>query len=173
MSQTSAPAPRRLILMRHAKSDWTAGQPDRERPLNRRGRLAAALMGAFLAEAPWPIDCALVSDARRTLETWERMGPLLPNAPAPQSTPSLYEAHPAALLMALRAAPETARTVLMLGHNPGLAEFAHTLAAPAAARPGPFPTASLAVFLCEAPTWREAAPGGFRLEIYEEPKGLV
>ena len=42
MSQT-------LLLLRHAKSDWPTGVPDRERPLARRGEKAAKAVGRFLA----------------------------------------------------------------------------------------------------------------------------
>lgn len=169
-----ADAERRLVLMRHAKSDWSApGQPDHARPLNRRGRLAAPLMAAFLAEQDWRIDLALISDAARTRETWERMRPLLPDVPAPRLEPRIYEAPPEALLAALQDAPDDARAVLMLGHNPGIDEFAHLLTAPGSPHPGRFPTAALAVFRTAAPRWRDAAPGGFTLEAYEEPKSLV
>lgn len=165
---------RRLVLMRHAKSDWsTAGRPDHGRPLNLRGRLAAPLMAAYLAEQPFAIDCALVSDAVRTQETWARMRPLLPDGPEPRLEPQMYEAPPDALLAALRAAPDAAQTVLMIGHNPGMETFAAMLTAPGSARPGRFPTAALAVFHAALPSWAEAGAGRFGLEAYEEPKGLV
>ena len=39
---------RRLMLLRHAKSDWPGGR-DRDRPLSERGREAAPKMGAYMA----------------------------------------------------------------------------------------------------------------------------
>ncbi|MEL7089640.1 MAG: histidine phosphatase family protein, partial [Planctomycetota bacterium] len=57
---------RTLILMRHAKSSWDdPGLTDHDRPLNRRGRLAAPLMAAWLAEIDAAPDHALVSSAIR------------------------------------------------------------------------------------------------------------
>ncbi len=61
---------RRLILFRHAKSAWPQGVPDNERPLAERGRLAAPLMGAYIARHGLIPDLALVSPARRTEQTW-------------------------------------------------------------------------------------------------------
>ncbi|MEL6980296.1 MAG: histidine phosphatase family protein [Pseudomonadota bacterium] len=169
--------PRRLALLRHAKSDWsTQGEPDHARPLSLRGRLAAPLMGAWLAEQPWRIDLALISDAARTRETWARLAPLLPQTPPIETLEALYLAEPEAMLAALRKAPDKARTVLMIGHNPGLEQFALRLGDAQSPRPGAFPTAALGVFRLDgaaAPSWDCAAFGDFRLEAYEEPKGLV
>ncbi|MBL4558811.1 MAG: histidine phosphatase family protein [Rhodobacteraceae bacterium] len=65
--------------MRHAKSDW--GDPtraDHDRPLNRRGRRAAPLIGRWLAAQGAIPDAVLTSSARRTRETWDRMAPAFP-----------------------------------------------------------------------------------------------
>ncbi|MEO0361669.1 MAG: histidine phosphatase family protein, partial [Pseudomonadota bacterium] len=115
---------RRLLIMRHAKSDWGGhGLADHDRPLNRRGRLAAALMGAFLREDGLRPDLALVSSALRTRETWELMG-----LDAPTETLAvLYHAAPDAIFAAARRAPDDARTVLILGHQPGLQAAANAL----------------------------------------------
>ena len=62
---------RRLILMRHAKSSWAdPGQRDLDRPLNKRGRRSAALVGGWLKRKGYRPDQALVSSARRAQETW-------------------------------------------------------------------------------------------------------
>ncbi|MCY3967357.1 MAG: histidine phosphatase family protein, partial [bacterium] len=61
-----------VIFLRHAKSDWHAGaSTDIERPLNRRGRQAAAAVGKFLAEAGRVPDLVLCSPAVRTCQTLE------------------------------------------------------------------------------------------------------
>lgn len=172
---------KRLILMRHAKSAWDdPALADHERPLNPRGRLAAVLMGAWLAELmdreAWRINAALVSTSLRTRQTWDRIAPFLvvggAAALAPTWTPEIYEAESSALFAALRAAPEPAETVLMLGHNPGMEEFADRLARADGPRPGRFPTAATAIF-AGAGRWAEVAPGGFQLVAMEQPKSLV
>ncbi len=117
---------KRLILMRHAKSDWgDPTLPDHARPLNRRGRRSAAALGAWLrAEGVVPNEI-LCSPATRTRQTCALLR--LPLAPC--LVDSLYMAGPEDMLAVLRAAH--ADTVLMIGHNPGIAEFAaRLLAAP-------------------------------------------
>lgn len=165
----------RLALLRHAKSDWSApGQPDHERPLSLRGRLAAPLMGAWLAEQPWRIDLAMVSTAVRAQETWTRLSPLLPEKPVVWSEKDLYHAAPDEMMRILRSAPSDAETVLMIGHNPGLEDFANTLTSPVAGEAvGDFPTAAIGVFRLEAKSWGKADFGRFALEAYEKPKTLV
>lgn len=113
----------RLILMRHAKSDWDdPTQPDHARPLNPRGRASATAMGDWLRARGDLPDLALVSDATRTRETFAR---LKLEAEA-QFLPRLYHAGPAMMMDVLQGAG-TAGCVLMLGHNPGIAEFAERL----------------------------------------------
>lgn len=164
---------RRLALLRHAKSAWDDPTlPDHDRPLNLRGRLAATLMGAWFAEQPWRLDAALVSSSRRTQETWARVSQQLDAPPEQIVAPEIYEAETIALLRALRTAPADAETVLMLGHNPGMEEFAARLGAPASPRPGAFPTATVAVFTTEA-AWAQADWGRFALVDVERPKTLV
>lgn len=161
---------RRLVLMRHAKSSWAeGGLADHERPLNQRGRLAAALMGAWLAEQPWRLDAAIVSTSVRTRRTWDL---LRLDAPTPVYEPRIYEAEPTALLGVLRAAPEGAETVMMLGHNPGLEELSAMISAEGGPYPGRFATGAVAVFEMTAP-WRELGHGRARLTEFEAPKSLV
>lgn len=113
---------RTLILTRHAKSSW--GDPfqgDHERPLNKRGRRSAPVVATWLRQSGWLPDEVFSSSAARTRETWERMG-LQAEA---HFTRALYLADPEAMRQVLSKA--RGQTVLMLSHNPGIAEFAHML----------------------------------------------
>lgn len=115
---------RRLVLMRHAKSSWDAANlSDHERPLNARGRRSANALGAWLRTRGYVPDEVLCSSAERTQETAERLGLTTPLT----LLDTLYHASPEAMMRALRGA--SGRCVLMLGHNPGIAEFAYDLAA--------------------------------------------
>lgn len=112
----------RLILMRHAKSSWDdPRQADHDRPLNKRGRRSADALGDWLRDKGYLPDQALSSSSARTQETFER---LRVNCPVHYQS-SLYHAGPAAMMDALQQAQ--GQTVLMLGHNPGIAEFAARL----------------------------------------------
>lgn len=169
---------RRLILLRHAKSSWAdADMHDAARPLNERGRLAAVLMGAWLAEHDLFPDFALVSTARRTVETWARVKTGMAMAPPHASAP-IYMAEAATLLDILRGAPDDAATLLMLGHAPGMPDLMASLAGEVAegcARAfDKFPTASAAVLEFEGlDAWADAAPGAGRLTRFAHPKDLV
>ncbi|TKA98517.1 histidine phosphatase family protein [Cereibacter changlensis] len=117
---------KRLILIRHAKSAWDDPLvPDHERPLNPRGIAAASDLGQWLASRGYVPEEVLCSDALRTQQTWTGIAAALPGAPAPVLKPALYHAGPDVMLAVLRHA--TAKTVCILGHNPGIAEFAHRL----------------------------------------------
>ncbi|WP_375465023.1 histidine phosphatase family protein [uncultured Methylobacterium sp.] len=168
---------RRLLLLRHAKSDRPAGVPDLDRPLNPRGRTAAPRMGAYLADEGLRPDFALVSPSLRTRETWEAVRAALGEIPS-RIERTIYEAPAAALRDTIRAAPEAARTLLLIGHNPGIQDLAHALAARGshAARDRlatQFPTAALAVIAFEVETWDAVGRGGGRLERFVRPKDLA
>lgn len=113
---------RMLILMRHAKSDWgSPGLPDHDRPLNTRGAGDAPAMGNWLrAKGLFP-DVVLCSTATRTRET---LAGLSVTAPV-RFLPALYHADPDTMLEVLQQAQ--GNTLLMIGHNPGIAAFAAEL----------------------------------------------
>ncbi len=170
---------RRLILFRHAKSSWAdPGVEDHDRPLNQRGRLCATLMGAWLADTGCVPDHALCSSSARTRETWARARRAIDGAPEAEIAPGLYHADPATMLETLRAAPDAARTVVMIGHQPGIGAFVRRMASPdapaACARAyGRFPTAAVAVLGIDAASWRLAAFGAARFETFAIPGELV
>jgi phosphohistidine phosphatase len=120
---------RRLILTRHAKSSWDDPLiEDHDRPLNARGRLAATELGDFLASRGLEPEEVICSSALRTRETWDRVaGAVIETRPELRYCDKLYQAGPETLLEVLKTAH--APTVMMLGHNPGIAEFARQLPA--------------------------------------------
>jgi phosphohistidine phosphatase len=114
-----------LILTRHTKSDWQSGdQADHDRPLNSRGKTAADALGQWMARLPEPPQEALCSTALRTRQTLDGLGRHLPPM-RERYLPGLYQASVPEMLMALRTA--TQPVVLMVGHNPAIAEFAERL----------------------------------------------
>jgi phosphohistidine phosphatase len=119
---------KRLILTRHAKSSWDdPATPDHDRPLNARGKAAAAELGVWLASRGYVPGEVLCSDALRTRKTWSGLAPALPGTPILHLKPALYHAGPDVMLAVLRHATEDC--VMMIGHNPGMAEFAARLVA--------------------------------------------
>jgi phosphohistidine phosphatase len=122
-------ATRRLILLRHAKSDWP-DLPDRDRPLAKRGRRDAPRIGRWLREHGYQPDVAVVSAATRTRQTWDLVAPELGGSPAVHFEPRAYAASALTLLYLAQELPARYRTALLIGHNPGLSELATSLAAP-------------------------------------------
>src|SRR6476660_3130443 len=62
---------RRRIALRHAKSDWSGGVADHDRPLAGRGRREAALAGRWLRETAADIDLVVCSSAKPARQTWK------------------------------------------------------------------------------------------------------
>ena len=115
---------RRLILMRHAKSDWNHPElSDHDRPLNKRGRASAKALGAWLRRKGHAPDQVLCSSSQRTGETL--LGLKLDPEPQTSFVRALYHASPEGMMDVLRSAQGTC--VLVLGHNPGISFFAHQL----------------------------------------------
>jgi phosphohistidine phosphatase len=113
---------RRLVVVRHAKSDWPDGVADVDRPLAARGRRDAAAAGPWLADHLPPLDLVLCSPAVRARETWRLAAAGLAPAPPVEVRDELYGAPAGTLLRVARQLPGDARTVAVVGHNPGLAE---------------------------------------------------
>jgi phosphohistidine phosphatase len=168
-----------LLLLRHAKSSWdTASMPDRDRPLNARGRRAAASMRRAMRDLGLAPNLILVSTARRTLETMSALEPWDDDTPLIEPMDDLYLASEARLLAAVRAVAETVRSVLLIGHNPGMHELAVALTDPRVSPDGlvrrvgeGFPTGALAEFAVAGP-WSRLNAGGLRLTRFLTPRML-
>lgn len=166
----------RVLLLRHAKSDRPAGVRDLDRPLNPRGRRNAPLMARYLVAENLRPDHAAVSPARRTRETWEPVQAALDGLEA-TLVPEIYEAPDSALLKVIRATPDAARCLLMIGHNPGLQDVALRLVGsgsqPARDRLAEgFPTGGLAVLDFDVESWDRVRAGAGRLERFVAPRDL-
>ncbi|MGC1504189.1 MAG: histidine phosphatase family protein [Sulfitobacter sp.] len=115
---------KRLILMRHAKSDWSGGPTkDHDRPLNPRGRKAASALGEWLLKHKVTPDEILCSSSLRTMETLTRLN-LSPDIPTQYLRP-LYLAPAEVILKTLHGAQGA--NVLMIGHNPGIGMMAEAI----------------------------------------------
>lgn len=176
---THCSAMHRLLLMRHAKSDWSiSGAPDRQRPLNARGRAAAPLMGTYLSRHGLVPDRALISAAVRARQTWDLLAPALGAKLAPEFEDRLYSAGPAAILALIHDTPDAARSLLVVGHNPGLHALAAALAGSGDSEARKqlnekFPTAGLAVIDFSGDAWSGLRAGQGRLERFVTPRDIA
>ncbi len=175
---------RQLLLMRHAKSLWDDPKlSDHARPLNARGRASAVAMRRAMREMGLVPDLVLVSSARRTLQTLEALGPW-DDTPLIEPMDALYLASAHDMLDVLHHVTDTVRSVLVLGHNPGMHELALTLVgAHAFSRPleadratlsrlaEGYPTGALAEFSVAGP-WALVGEGSGRLQHFLTPHDL-
>lgn len=169
---------RRLILFRHAKSDWTGdAATDHDRGLAPRGRRTAGPMGAWLAGRGFRPDLVICSTATRAKRTWNLAKAAFTPAPKTEFSDAVYEASAKALLDVVRGAPGDAQTLMIVGHNPGLEDLIALLAAsgdPEARRTlsAKFPTAAIAVLDIPEDGWSAIAPKSARLDRFVTPKLL-
>jgi len=165
-----------LHLLRHAKSSWDGDADDHGRPLNKRGRETARLIGESLPRAIGALDLVLCSSALRTRETAELTLAGFARAPLVLYEDELYLASAATLLQRLRQLDEEVGSVMVIGHNPGLHELAVALAAPGSSgfstlANGKFPTGVRTRFVI-ATSWADIDGMRHRLIDYVTVKSL-
>jgi phosphohistidine phosphatase len=142
---------RQLFLLRHA--DAVSGGPnleDFDRPLSPKGQRQAAFVAARLKSMP--IDYVLCSASARTRET---VNPILKTRAAAMPTvvydKHIYDAESRTLIKILSALPNTAKSVLFVGHNPAIEELLQILAPTGGSLPGGFPKGACVHLTTTAP----------------------
>jgi phosphohistidine phosphatase len=140
-----------LFLVRHAKSSWNEpGLPDKDRPLNDRGKRDAPKMGERLAKQDVKPDFILSSPASRALKTAriiaKRLDYKLKDILVDDR---LYAAEADDLLHVIRELGDKPKSVMLIGHNPELTELAHRLSNKITR----MPTCAVAEFMFDAKSW--------------------
>ncbi|MBS0540556.1 MAG: histidine phosphatase family protein [Proteobacteria bacterium] len=168
-----------ILLLRHAKSAWgEPGLSDHDRPLNRRGEVAAAAIADHLVAKGIVPDLILCSTATRARQT---LAPLIERLPAPAPPialeSGLYLASEDMLLNRLRDLPDATGTVLLIGHNDGLGLLAQALAGSGkasllAALRDKYPTGALATLQADIAAWPKLKPGIATLAAFTCPRDL-
>jgi phosphohistidine phosphatase len=168
----------RLMLLRHAKSDWPSGVQDAERPLSDRGEAAARLMGDYLAHHALVPGRAVCSPARRTRDTWTALSARWAEAAKAVDIvfdARLYGATRQGIVSIIRGQDDAVRTLLVIGHNPGLQEAAEWLIAAGDVEQRErlrekFPTAALAVIDFALDGWNRIHERAGRLDRFVTPR---
>ena len=135
-------------------------------------------MGAFLAARELTPDLILCSPAQRTLQTLNLALTALKSRPKIEYDRALYLAAVPALLAILRQTPDEAGHVMIVGHNPGLQNFALKLigggkSAERRAIARKFPTAAIAVITFDAAHRKNVTPGSGELALFTTPMRLA
>ena len=165
----------RLLLLRHAKTERAApGESDRDRKLTARGRADAPIIGAYMLRHRLVPDIVLVSPATRAWETWAVVASSFAKEPRVVKDERIYNAGPETLADLIREAGE-ARTLLVVGHNPGLQDLAAQLIASGdrqarASVSEKLPTSGLVVIDFPFDDWSRLRPNAGRLERFVSPR---
>ncbi len=166
---------RRLMLLRHAKTERAEpGQRDRDRKLTKRGRGDAPKLGAYIAHHNLIPDLALVSPTVRAEQTWDLLAAAFAKTPRTEADERIYNAS-AHKLLEVAAEPRKANTILIVGHNPSLHEFALQLIASGDVESREqlrekLPTSGLVVMDLPIDDWPELRPHSARLERFVSPR---
>jgi phosphohistidine phosphatase len=165
-----------LTLLRHAKSSWDdPSQSDFDRPLNARGHAAARAMGREMRRLGLAYDLILASPAARVTGTLNELAQGYGGAAATVQDERIYLASPATLLALVRAADDEIGSLLLVGHNPGLALLALALGRPGGLHDlvaAKYPTGALTEISLDVDSWRDVAEGAGTLARFIRPRDL-
>jgi phosphohistidine phosphatase len=167
----------RLLLFRHAKTAREAGGGDHDRPLTKRGEEDSKRIGRYLTDEQLLPDLVVASDSRRTRQTLDLALKAANQSPSTRLDRTVYLAEPHTLLHLVRQTPAGVRTLMLIGHNPGMAELATLLTGfgdryAFIRMSTKFPTAGLAVLDFAVASWADIAEHNGRLERFVTPASL-
>ena len=149
---------RTLYITRHAKSSWDDPRSDDfHRPLNDRGQRDAPFMAQVFRSRNEPVDLFLSSSAVRALTTAHLFAKALGvERSAVQEDRNIYLADLPTLIKRVDQLPDSAKRVMLFGHNPGLSELVEYLGD---ADLGEIPTCAIVRIDLPIDSWKEASRG--------------
>ena len=143
---------KRLLLMRHAKSSWSEpGLADYDRPLNSRGKRDARRAGTEILNRECAPELIVASSAKRTVTTAKRIAKTCGFDGSIWTTRDLYLAPFDAYSSAIAESPQGIQTMLLIGHNPTVAQWLEQLTG----EMHPVPTATIASIMMHLDHWSE------------------
>lgn len=169
---------KKVILLRHAKSSWdNPDLDDHDRPLNKRGRACAPVIGDWLSCKDHLPSVVLCSTATRAKETLLRMKPMLAGVHDVEYLPRLYHAAPETMLECLRSISEAHSIAMIVGHEPGMGAMARVMSQNVTARCRRafehFPTAAAAVLEFDVNNWKAVGYGTAEFTDFAKPRELM
>lgn len=160
---------KKLYLIRHAKSSWKhPGLIDFERPLNHRGKKDAPFMGERLKKFGVLPDILLASPAKRAMRTAETIAEAT-GYPGDKIVweDDIYEAEVMDLLFLVRGLDDSCNSAMLVGHNPGLTEFACYLTQYPIEN---IPTCGIFAIDFEKSSWKDIGEGRGKMQFFDFPK---
>jgi len=171
---------KRLLLLRHAKAAQDAGEGDHARPLADRGRKDAGHMGHAMDVRGYLPDSVICSTSHRTTQTWDLLSVELAKSPAIEFRKELYLASPRQIVEQVHQTGDGVRSLMVIGHNPGIQECAIRLARRPVSKSEAhkledmrekFPTCAVAILDFDTESWSDVTGGGILLE-FIRPRDL-
>ncbi|HEX8460152.1 MAG TPA: histidine phosphatase family protein [Segetibacter sp.] len=159
---------KRLLLVRHAKSSWSSGVEDFDRPLNERGLHDAPAMAKRLLKQEIKIDTFVTSPAKRALTTATLFAGAYNKSPNSLIIiPTLYEPTTIAFFNAVETLDDSLTTVALFSHNPGITNFANKLTATSI---DDMPTCAIFAINCDTKKWADFALSTKKFWFFDYPK---
>ncbi len=148
---------KRLLLLRHGKSDWDSGAAsDQARPLARRGRRSARAVGRVLARSGEMPELVLTSPAVRARTTAE-LAATAGGWPCPiEVVPALYGASPGDVIGVIRDQDDAVGALMLVGHEPAWSATSALLTGGAAVQ---VKTGTTVALDFPGQAWDQVAPG--------------
>ena len=159
-----------LYLIRHAKSSWKFPDlDDFDRPLNKRGKRDAPVMGQRLRQQGIQPDLIISSPAKRTRRTAQAVAEAVKYSSSKiQYDKTLYHATSAAMQSVLTKVDDSVGILVFVGHNPGLTDFANQLTSHSIDN---VVTTGIVAVTFSAEQWSEVKPDGSgKFLWYDYPK---
>ena len=161
-----------VFLLRHAKSSWShPGLEDQHRPLNKRGKRDAPLMGERLKERNENLDIILASPAKRAITTAELFADAC-GFPAEKiiQESDLYFFGARSIQSIIINQDDQYRALMLVFHNPDITEFANSI--DAANRIYNIPTCGMVKLVSDIQHWRDWSQSNTEFEYFDYPKNI-
>ena len=144
-----------LLLIRHGKSDWSAGISDRARPLTPSGIIDAPIMANVLKSKQYIPDIIYYSSAKRTTQTTQLLADNLGLSKEKLiRCPELYLCYPEIILETIEVTPNEYNTIAIVGHNTSISQVVNHLCSKHNIE---LPTLGCAIFTFNCDNWLDTA----------------
>jgi len=157
-----------IYLIRHAKSDWSdIDVHDMQRGLSKRGKKAIPIMAKAMREKGIRPDLVIASSAKRTKLTAKKLLKALGISQKIIYKDELYLAAPDTMLSIIHALDDQYQSIFLIGHNPGITEFANLMTD---AKIENIPTLGIAALSCNSNSWKHCTYHHTALNFFIYPK---
>ncbi len=159
-----------ILIMRHAKSDWSDGSlADFDRPLNKRGKKAAPFMGIEIKKRDLVPDIIISSPAKRAKMTAKAVAENCGFDEDIIWNEDFYFGYMNDIINSVRDLPDRVNSVMVVGHNPTWESMVNILSRSDVS----MTTANISVLELDSDNWKDLQEGKCTLKLHLQPKQLM